>query len=396
MNESHYSETRQAPPRTGMYLGAAGAAGLLCAILAFASPQQFWPGYLVAVNFWMSISLGCLGIALIHAVTGGRWGYAIGRSLQAGIGALTVTFLLSWLTVIGAGYAFPWAASNRAELLNPNQMMYLDPLGVAIRYALFGASWIGLGFWLNKLYRREAADRTKFPPQRLAGVGIMVFFLTVSFAAIDFMMALSPSWASSIFPLIRMLNCAVSAMAVMILSRLIHTREPSHSQTALTHDLGNWLQAFNMLWTYLAFSQYILIWGADIPMEVEWYIARRTPLGMVTAISLFLFHFVVPFLLLLLRPLKKRTQTLSIVAAMLLFMCFVDIAWVSLPSYHGAGVMSGVAAVLSIVFIGGIWITAYSRQYAKLPDMIVEDPHAAHAHKAHAHDAVAAHPGETT
>jgi hypothetical protein len=145
------------------------------------------------------------------------------------------------------------------------------------------------------------------------------------------------------------------------------------------------MQAFNLLWTYLAFSQYILIWGGDIPMEVEWYTMRKTPFGMFVSTFLFLFHFIIPLLLLLLRPLKKRLQMLFWVCVLMLFVCWVDVAWIIIPSCPGSGAMSVLASLVSILAIGGIWIVNYNYHYARLPDMTVEEEHHAHGH-AHAGD----------
>lgn len=391
---THNTQIESAPKasRRGLCLGISAVSTVICVALAFSAPQQFWPGYLVAANYWVSISLGCLGILLIHSISGGRWGYALGRGLHAGAATLPLVLILAAILAIDAGYALPWAAPNRADLLNRNQIVFLDPWMVGGRYVVMSLIWIAFAVWLRGLYRREAADRSKTPPQGLAGAAMLVFFLTVSCASVDYVMALSPGWASSIFPLLRILNCAISAMAVMILARAVHKNEPHHHYTDLTHDAGNWLQAFNLLWAYMAISQYLLIWGGDIPMEVQWYMDRRTPLGIIGSVSLFVFHWLVPFLLLLLRPLKKNTKTLSGVAILMLVMCFVDIAWITLPSIRGTNALSLLSAVVAVAAIGGFWVAEFSRQYAKLPDMYLKDTRFG----AHAHDASSAHVGEAT
>jgi len=355
-------------------------------VLALVAPQQFWPGYLIAANFWVSISLGCLGIALIHAIAGGRWGYALGRGLQAGAATLPLILALALILAVGIGYVFPWARADRTDVLNHNQMIFLNPWVVLARYAFLSLTWIGTAFWLRRIYRREAADRSKVPPQGISGALMLLFFVTVGCAAVDFQMSLTPAWASSIFPLIRLLNCAVSAICIMIFSRMIHTNEPTHHRTDITHDTGNWLQAFNLLWTYLSFDQFILIWGADLPFEVQYYLDRHTFWGRIGSLALFFFHWLIPFLLLLYRPLKKSYRYLSKVAALVLFMCFVDIAWGTLPSIPGTNALAFFSGLLAVVAIGGLWIAEYSRQYAKLPDMTLPELHAAHGHDSHGHD----------
>ncbi|WP_437224128.1 hypothetical protein SH661x_003498 [Planctomicrobium sp. SH661] len=358
-------------------------AGISCAVLGVINPPAFWSGYLVAATFWMSISAGCLAIGLIHGTSGGRWGQAIGRSLHAGISTLPYALIACWVLALGASMVFPWAATGaRWESLNPHQKIWLDPIAVGIRFAVTCVLWVIMGLWLNARYKREGHDPNAEVPQGRAALGIIVFFVSFSIVAIDFMMALSPAWASSMYPLIRILNCGVSALAVCAIAHNSRMVNPTVQQLDRVHDIGNLLQAFNLLWTYLSFSQYILIWTGDIAGEVVWYMDRRTPFWMPISFVLFGLHFVLPFLLLLSRGVKRAPRRQSQIAGLLLVMCFLDVAWTLLPSIPVATAPAVISAVLGVLAIGGIWLVLFQRAFDRLPDVQIADDHDPAAHRA--------------
>lgn len=365
-----------------MWLGVSVVAGIACAALGFSTPAAFWSGYLVAATFWMSISAGCLAIGLIHGVSGGRWGRFIGRSLHAGISTLFYSLLACWVLVLGASLVFPWAGEAGWNTLNKHQQIWLNPSVVAIRFAVICGIWLLYGLWLNRRYPRDAKDPVSEVPQGTAAGGILLFFISFSIVAIDFMMALSPAWSSSMYPLIRILNCGVSGLAVCAIAQNRALVNPNREQVDRVQDIGNLLQAFNLLWTYLSFSQYVLIWTGDIAGEVQWFMDRRTPFWLPVAYILFALHFVVPFLLLLSRDVKRGRTWQSRIAVLLLVMCLLDIAWTLLPSIPVAATPAMLSAIAATAAIGGIWIMLFQRAFATLPDMAMEDDEHAAAHHA--------------
>jgi len=376
-------DSRQIKSRTGLWLGVSVVAGLACAAIGFSSPGAFWSGYLVAAIFWMSISTGCLAIALVHGVSGGRWGRLIGRSLHSGINTHFFALVACWFTALGASYVFPWAGDEAQQAaLNPHQKIWLAPTAVAIRFAVICALWLLYGMWLNRRYPQDARDPLSEVTQAPAAFGILLFFISYSIVAIDFMMSLSPAWSSSMYPLIRIMNCAVAGLAFCSIIQNSQLMNPTQEQLDRVLDIGNLLQAFNLLWTYVSFSQYILIWTGDIAGEVQWFIDRRSPFWLAIAYVLFALHFAVPFLLLLSRNVKRGLKWQSTVSAILLAMCLLDIAWTLLPSIP----VSTLPAVLSVctgtLAIGGIWMIVFLRSFNTLPDMAMEDDEHAAAHHA--------------
>lgn len=373
--------TRQTPARTGFWLGVAVVAGILCAVLALTNAAAFWSGYLVAAIFWMAVSTGCLAITLVHSVSGGRWGRAIGRPLHAGISTQLFSFFAFALVAIGAHLVLPWAG-NEAMLstLNPHQKMWLAPWAVVARTAVAFGTFLLFGLWLNGRYRRDAADELSEAPQAPAAIGVLLFFILYSIIAIDFMMALSPTWSSSMYPLIRIMNCAVAALSLCAVAHCRRLVNPTREQLDRVQDIGNLLQAFNLLWTYVSFSQYILIWTGDIAGEVQWYMDRRTPFWMTVSVILFALHFVIPFLLMLNKSVKRGPQQLTKVATLLLVMCLVDISWTLLPSIPVPTLPAVFSTLASSLAIGGVWLFLYQRSFAALPDMAMEDDEHAASH----------------
>lgn len=388
-DSSSPSTTGTTPPTpTVPLLAVAGVGVVVCVVGAMLQGKAFWAGYLVAAWYWLGVSLGCLGIGLIHRTTEGRWGHAIGRELHSGIAALVVSLIACGLLVAGAEAIYPWAsAESSASQLNDHQKQYLEPMLVLGRFVLFSLLWLGHSFWMLRRYRSQAKDVHNVPAPKMAAISLALFFIAASFTGIDLVMSLSPGWMSSLFPLLLMMNFSTSGMALCIIIRCRRLEHPTEDQLALTHDLSNLLQAFNLLWAYLAFSQYLIIWSGDLPYEVDWYLERRTAIGVWASMALFLFRFLFPFVLLLSRDLKRSPTRVRWVAALLLVMCLVDIGWVILPSIDASSVGMIVFTVASWLAIGAIWLLMFFRSYSRLPKGRFEDaasdvenlPHGAHA-----------------
>jgi hypothetical protein len=158
-------------------------------------------------------------------------------------------------------------------------------------------------------------------------------------------------------------------MAMAVIARNGAVRDPGKSELDLVQDSGSMMFAFNMLWTYTSFSQYLLIWGADLPEESEYYLVRRTALGATLALMLFFLHYVVPFVLLLSKNIKRSPRGLSWVAALLLAMCLADNAWVVLPAMHVSLQIAILSTLASALAIGGAWLAVFYWSFARLPEL---------------------------
>lgn len=377
------------PVSGGLVAGAVVVAALIGVWGLLQAPASFWPTWLTGVVFWMGMSLGCLAIALLNSLTGGRWGECVGHELRAGIGALTVGLLAGVPLIFAADQVFPPAFSNAAEELNSHQLLYFQTNWVLIRIAVIVLTWCLMGGWLLWAItgNRRPTGYARATSARKAAVGLLVFWVVTTFAIFDAILSLTPHWVSSLFPITQIVGFAVSGMAIVVIVRGLTL--PTENLTIVeqndTHDSANMLQAFNLVWVYLSFSQYLIIWSGDLPHEVAWYLDRRDPFTGAISVALFALHFVVPFGLLLSRPLKRRPRTLAAVAALLLVMEFVSDAWIILPATSAEGVWAIVLAASNFILIGGVWLLVFGLLRNRLPRIVPPPP---------ANGAATAHPPE--
>jgi len=198
-----------------------------------------------------------------------------------------------------------------------------------------------------------------------------------TFAYFDWLMSLQPHWFSTIYGVYFFGGAGISTMAFLALAAVYLARwEPMRSALAARHlhDWGKLLFAFIMLWAYFAFSQFLIIWAGNLPEEIEWYLHRTEHGWGVIAMLLVLFHFAVPFALLLSRNLKKRSVQLAWVAAFLLVMRWLDNLWQIAPSHHQELTLHwlDVAAPLAV---GGLWLAAFAWLLKRHPLLPIHDPH---------------------
>jgi hypothetical protein len=202
----------------------------------------------------------------------------------------------------------------------------------------------------------------------MAALGMLALWLSITFAAVDWVMSLTPQWSSTIQPMMEVLGFGVTGMAMMIVTKAIYERDPlDETVQNQSHDLGNLLLAFNFLWVYLAFSQFIIIWSGDIADEVIWYVDRKGPAGIAVAVILTLIHFVIPFGLLLSRPLKRDVRKLARIAMLLLSAQLLTLAWEILPAVDTNMVWAVILTVSNAVVIGTLWLALFRANYARLP-----------------------------
>lgn len=363
----------------------AGGAGLLVTIAgAFFDPGQFFRSYLLAYLFFVNIAIGCLSITMIHHLTGGYWGLAIRRLLEAG------TRTLPWAAVgfvplaFGLPHVFPWARPEAAQdhLIHEKQLYLNVPFFLA-RAAFYFLVWTLLARALNRasLALDTGADyrRTSRRLRGLSGAGLVLMGLTITFSSVDWAMSLDPHWMSTIWGILFMVGQALSAMALVVVIVAFlggdTPLEPLLRASPALHDLGKLLFAFVMLWAYVSYSQFLIIWSGNLPEEVPWYIHRLHGGWQVLALMLVVFHFALPILLLLSRNTKKDPRLLGTVASGLLFMRLVDLYWLVGPElHHGSGIPGYLLDVAALVGLGGLWFFAFTRELADRPLLPVGEP----------------------
>jgi hypothetical protein len=378
--------------RRALLIGALATAVALYG--AFTDSTQFFRSYLFAYFFWLGLSLGSLAIVMLHLITGGSWGFAIRRLLEAGMRTLPLMALFFVPILFAIQTLYPWAAHDAAahdELLQ-HKAPYLNVPFFIARSVLYFALWIGTSWILLRYSAKQDRTGDAGPGRRartLAGPGLGMYGLTMTFAAVDWAMSLEPHWFSTMYGVIFIVGQALSTLAFSVVVAAWLQKRPPFSRflsTSHFHDLGNLMFAFVMLWAYVSFSQYLIIWSGNLAEETPWYLHRTGHGWEALAIGLIVFHFAVPFLLLLSRKSKRNSQVLAIIALGLLAMRFVDLYWFIGPAFHRDGFAIHWLDFVTPVAIGGLWLAWFIRQLKGRPlislqdsalERMLEEPHPA-------------------
>ena len=361
----------------------AGAVGLaVIAAGGFFNPTQFFRSYLLAFVLWNGIALGCLAICMLHHLTGGAWGFGIRRMLEAGTRTFPLLAVLFLPLLFGLARLYLWAQPEMvsADKILQYKRLYLNVPFFLARAAIYFAVWNLLGFFLSKWSVEQDATANPGLAGRLeavSGPGLILYGLTATFSAIDWVMSLEPHWFSTIYGMMFMVSQALAAMAFVIIMAMLLADLPPLSGAiapAQFHDLGNLLLAFTMLWAYLSFSQFLLIWAGNLREEIPWYASRATGGWAGVALLLILFHFAVPFLLLLSRTVKRRMRVLASVAVGLLVMSLVDVFWMIAPAFHPEGPSPHWMDLIAPIGVGGLWMAAFFSQLKRRSLVPLHDP----------------------
>jgi hypothetical protein len=319
---------------------------------------------------------------MIQHVAGGGWGFVIRRPLEAGMMTLPLMAILFIPIIFGMPDLYSWARPEEVaeSPLLQHKAPYLNVPFFIIRTVVYFANWIGLAYLLNK-WSREQDDNPDIGParfQRLSGPGLALTALSITFASFDWMMSLEPEWFSTIYGFMFAVGAATAAFATgVIVLALLAQIKPLSEVVKVGHfnDLGNFLLASVMLWAYMSLSQYLIIWSANLPEEITWYIVRTEGGWQEVGLFLIVFHFALPFLALLSRGLKRRRQALAIVAGFILFTRLVDLYWLVVPAFYPSGLHLDWLNIVLPVGMGGLWIALFIWQLQRKSLVAVNDPH---------------------
>ena len=354
-------------------------AGAILIVGAIFNHTQFHRSYLLAFVFWMGFPLGSLVLLMLQHLTGGGWGLVIRRPLEAATRTLPLMLLLFIPIAVGVGVVYPWTHEPEITHLGDKTKYLNIPFFIA-RSAICFAIWFLLAYFLNRWSREQdrTADRQLAKKMRiLSGPGMVLFVLTVTIVAVDWVMSLEPEWMSTMFGLLFVAAWGVTGLAFAIASlALLARNEPLNHIVAKRHfhDLGKLLLALVMLWTYFAFSQYLIIWSGNLPEEIHYYLPRTHGAWGVIVVTISILHFAAPFLFLLSRNVKRDAGKLMIIAVLILVMRFVDFFWMITPSFtHEHFVVSWMDIVAPIA-IGGLWLATYAWQLGTRPLVALNDP----------------------
>jgi hypothetical protein len=358
------------------------AALVLAALDGIRAPEQFFRSYLLAFVFWLGFPLGCAAFLMVHHLTGGFWGLPIRRPLEAGTRTLPLLTALALPLLLGLGRLYSWSHPDlvAADAVLKSKQLYLNLPFFLIRNVIYFAVWWALMRGLNRWsdqQDRTGDSRLALRLESMSGPGLVLYGLTVTFFTIDWIMSLEPHWFSTIFGLIFMVLQVLSALALAIfVAGLLSQYEPVATVISSDrfNDLGNLVLTFVMLWAYLSFSQFLIIWAGNLINEIPWYVIRAEGGWAIVALVLIFLSFAIPFYLLLMRPIKRRVETLSTLCGALILINFVDVYWMVVPAFEKAGPRFYLLDFLLPVGIGGIWVASFVAQLKSRPLVPLHDP----------------------
>jgi hypothetical protein len=352
-----------------------------CAFGAFTNLDQFFRSYLMAFLFWGGLSLGCFSALMIYHAAGGNWGFISRRLLESAVRIMPFVLLMLIPVLLGLNSLYEWtrpAAVATNEVIQ-RKALYLNLPFFFLRLVIYFTVWFALSYFLNRWSAEQ--DRTADPSLKnrlksLSSPGLLIHGFMVTFLVIDLVMSLQAEWFSTIFGMIFLVGQLISAVSFLVLMLMLLGRhEPLAStlQSKHFHDLGNLMLAFVILFAYLSYSQFLLIWSANLPNENPWYLRRLFNGWGVVAWIVLLFHFAVPFLLLLMRFIKRRGELLAYVAVGLIIMRNVELYWTVEPAFHPGALYFHWLDVAAPIGLGGIWLALFSWQLKSRPLLPLHD-----------------------
>ena len=360
----------------------------ISAATAYWSWQDFIRAYLMGLMMWLGVTLGSMAILMLRHLTKGAWGMVIRRILGAAmrnIWVVTVLFIPIWVEVfLGHHSLYPWLDPAKIQANDHLRWIagkYLNSPGFIARSAIYFLVWNLISFFLTKWSREQ--DSPQAPDHTLrfkavSGPGILLYGFTISFAAIDWIMSLDSTWISTIYGLLILIGQVLSALCfAIVVERILFKYRPMSEllKPEQVHDHGKFMLAFIMVWAYFSFSQWLIMWAGNLPEEITWYIRRLNGGWGGVGLVLVLFHFVVPFVLLLSRPFKRDITRLVWLAVWMLLMRWVDLFWIIEPNFSATFRVTPAEIVVPIA-MGGFWLWAFCNNLRAMPLVPAYDPFA--------------------
>ncbi len=381
------TETYQPPETVGGLQRLGMGAGLVGVVLTIvgtvlAGQERFFQAYLVAFAFWIGIVLGSMALLMIYHLSGGAWGLVIRRPLEAAVRTLPIMTVFFLPIVLGMQDLYHWTHADvvASDPVIREKALYLNTPFFITRQGIYFLIWNVIGYFLTRWSAEQdltGDGRLIRKLSILSGGGLVVYSLTVTFALVDWTMSVNPHWYSTMWGPLHMVGQGLSALsfAIVILIMLSRTTPLDHVVTsAHLHDLGKLLFAFLMLWAYLTFSQFLIIWSANVVEEIPHYLIRWDGGYQWVSAFMIVLHFALPYALLLSRDIKRDWRRLRLVAAWVVVARIVDYYWHVAPEFHTEGVTLGLVDFAVPIAIGGIFLALYAANLKARALLPVNDP----------------------
>jgi len=327
----------------GLMFGALGIAASAAGYF-MADRSQFLQSYLIAYMFWLGITLGSLVLLMVQYLSGGAWGLVARRVFEASARTLPLMAILFLPIALNLETLYMWARPEAAtDAIIQTKVAYLNPQFFYIRAAIYFAVWFTIVTVLTR-WSKAQDDTAPQPPGPMdrrmrvfSGPAVVLHILCVTFMSVDWVMSLDPHFYSTIFGILTLGGQGLTTLAftILVLQGLSHSKPMSQVvNTERFHDFGKLMLAFVMLWAYFNVSQLLIIWSANLPEEIPWYIERLRGPWAPWAVLVLVGHFVTPFVLLLSRDIKRHSKVLARVALLVMLMRVVDLIWTVGPVFR--------------------------------------------------------------
>lgn len=360
------------------------AAVLVALLLLVFAPRALLLGYLSAYIFWLGIPLGSALLIMLNWLIPGRWCASLWPIFAAAAGTVVLFLPLLIPVLLGAGYLYPWVGDSHdtaKALYLPGKEIYLNLPAFWVRAVLFLALW-AIGAWVLTSRLRSSAQAGENPQASgLAAAGVILYVLTISFAAIDWVATLEHQWYSSMVGLYLLVGQMLVALAVATRIALHRDRldDPvrvlSLRSTDVQQDVGTLLLTFVALHAYVAFSQFFIIWNGNLQHEISWYLPRMHGLWGWVSVAIIALHFGLPFIILLSRERKRNSRWILAICTLLIGMRWIECVWMVLPADREGYIVSMFSAVLCVVAIGVVWMIVFRTLLARWVSLAAAAPH---------------------
>ncbi len=366
--------------KRSLWIGVGGLA--LSAIGIAVDPARFFHSYLVAYMFWTTVGLGALFLVMLHYLVNARWSIVIRRLLEAVMATLPAMAILFIPIAAGIHQLYPWsdASAVARDALLTQKASYLNSVFFLVRASVYFAIWYLLS---RSLYRASVAEDNAYDEarrartRRVAAGGMLLFALTSTFAAFDWLMSLDPHWYSTIYGAYVFAGAVLSILSFAMLVAL-HLRRKGILADVIGvehyNDLGKLAFAFTIFWAYMAFSQYFVIWYGNIPEETLWYAHRWVGSWKIASLLLVVGRFALPFLFLMPKTIKRNLPFLAVISVWMLLMQWLDMYWLVMPGQSPEGAGLSWMEPVTMAGVGGIFVWLFWRRLASAPLIPVGDP----------------------
>jgi hypothetical protein len=370
---------------TALTIGIVGL--ILWGIGLFTQRELAFQGYHFAYIFWAGLSIGCLGMTLLVHVVRGKWGQPLVRIFEAGAQTIVPMMVILFIPILlGMHAIFEWShaeAIQKDPIIAFKAKYYLNLPFFVIRFVIYFALW---GYMTYLMVRsstqqdtaKESVEAELISRQRMtpAALSIPVYVLAVTFFTVDMAMSLQPHWFSTMYGVIFLVGFGLTAMALATLLILLWRDIPPYK--GLIHfefrrDWGNLLFTMTVFWSYVSFSQLLIIYSGNLLEETSFYLRRNSGGWHPVSWLIVIFHFFVPFFLLLAPRTKRIPQQLILGVVILLAIRVVEIFWEIKPAFSATFSVSA-WDVAAFVGLGGLWFWATFGYLLKRPLLPQNEP----------------------